>query len=547
MSNKIADYLREHVTGEVSSDARTLDYFATDGSVLTINPKVAVYPQNTQDVRKVLRFCWRLAEKGTILPITARGSGTDQAGGALGDGVILALPAHMNKILSLDSKLGLVTIQPGLNYRSLQNTLNTHGLFLPPHPSSIDYCTIGGSIANNASGVRSVKYGDTRQMVKALDIVLSNGDTISTTRLTKRELAKKKSLNTFEGEIYRQVDNLIHENAQVLDQADPVTTKNSSGYALTQVLHKDGSFDLTPLFVGSQGTLGIVTAAQLQAQPHNLQSTLAMIGFTKIDDLSALSSAALTLEPSSLEVVDKNLLNQVHSLQPNQLRGIIEEPYPNFVLIIEFDDPRDKDRQKKIKKLSKILDELDGTFLMETNDPDEKEQIWKVRNSAAVLMSANFNGRSALPIIEDGCVPPENFAKLISGTYALFNKYNLEVAIWGHAGDANIHIQPMLNLSNLGDRQKAFKLMDAYYGMILELGGTISGEHNDGRLRTPYMKEMYAAEVYEVFAKVKQIFDPYNFLNPGVKFGTTKEDLVLMMRHEFDSAHWKKRLPMSSV
>jgi glycolate oxidase len=191
MSSKIADYLREHLTGEVSSDARTLDYFATDGSVLTITPQVAVYPQNTQDVRKTLRFCWRLAEKGTILPITARGAGTDQAGGALGDGLILTFPAHMNKLLSLDSKNGIVNVQPGLNYRNLQDTLNSHGLFLPPYPSSIDYCTIGGAIANNASGVRTVKYGDTRQMVKALDVVLANGDTITTSRLSKRELAKK--------------------------------------------------------------------------------------------------------------------------------------------------------------------------------------------------------------------------------------------------------------------------------------------------------------------------------------------------------------------
>ena len=547
MSDKIADYLREHVTGEVSSDSKTLDYFSTDGSVLTITPKVAIYPQNTQDVRKVLRFCWRLAEKGTVLPVTARGSGTDQAGGALGDGVIMVFPAHMNKILSLDSKLGIVTIQPGINYRSLQNTLNTHGLFLPPHPSSIDYSTLGGAVANNASGVRSVKYGDTRQMVKALDVVLANGDTISTGRLTKRELGKKKSLNTFEGEIYRQIDNLIHESEQILDQADPQTTKNSTGYALTQVVQKDGSFDLTPLFVGSQGTLGIVTAAQLQAQPHNSQSSLAMIGFTKIDDLAILTNRVLSLEPSAVEVIDKNLLNQVHRLQPNQLAGIIDAPYPNFVLIIEFDDLKERDRARKLKKLNKILEELDGQLIAETTDPEERERIWKVRNSAAVLMSANFKGKVALPIIEDGCVPPENFPKLISGTYALFNKYNLDVAVWGHAGDANIHIQPMLDLSSLGDRQKAFKLMDAYYGMILELGGTISGEHNDGRLRTPYMKEMYPSEVYDVFAKVKQIFDPYNFLNPGVKFGTTKEDLVVMMRHDYDSAHWKKRLPVSSV
>ncbi len=547
MSTKVADYLREHLTGEVSSDLRTLDYFATDGSVLTITPQVVVYPQNTQDVRKTLRFCWRLAEKGTILPVTARGAGTDQAGGALGDGIMLAFPAHMNKLLSLDAKNGIVNVQPGINYRNLQDTLNSHGIFLPPYPSSIDYCTIGGSIANNASGVRTIKYGDTREMVKALDVVLANGDTITTSRLSKRELAKKKSLGTFEGEIYRQIDNLLHENEAILDQADPATTKNSSGYALTQIIEKDGSFDLTPLFVGSQGTLGIVTAAQLQAQPHNPQHQVALFGFTKLDDLVALTSAAVELQPSAVELVDKNLLNQVQILQPNQLKGLLPSTYPNFMLIVEFDDPKEKDRAKKTKKLTKLIQELDGELISQTSNPEEREKIWKIRNSAAVVMGANFKGKAALPLIEDGCVPPENFSKLISATYALFKKFNLDVAVWGHAGDANIHLQPILNLSVLGDRQKAFKLMDAYYGIIQDLGGTISGEHNDGRLRTPYMKAMYPKDVYELFSQVKQIFDPYNFLNPGVKFGTTKEDLVTMMRHEYDSAHWKKHLPMTSL
>lgn len=547
MSNKIAEYLREHISGEVSADSRTLDYFSTDGSVLTVTPQLAVYPDNAQDVRKVLRFCWRLAEKGTILPITARGAGTDQAGGALGDGIILAFPAHMNKLLSLDAKTGVLTVQPGVNYRSVQTALNTHGLFLPPHPSSIDYCTIGGSIANNASGVHSVKYGDTRQMTKALDVVLANGDTISTGRINKRELAKKKSLSTFEGEIYRQLDELIHEVKDALDQSELSTTKNSSGYALSQVSGKDGSFDLTPLFVGSQGTLGVVTTAQLQASVHTTNSTIVMVGLTKLDDLNRLNLDALSLTPAAMEIVDKNLLNQVHKLQPNQLKGLIDEPYPNFILIVEFDDQKDRDREKKVKKFKRFAEDAGASILAETSDLEEKANVWKIRNSAAVLMGEAHSGKSAVPIIEDGCVPPENFTKLISGTYTLFDKYSLDVAIWGHAGDANIHIQPMLNLSVLGDRQKAFKLMDAYYGLVLDLGGTISGEHNDGRLRSPYMKTMYPPQVYEAFARVKQIFDPYNFLNPGVKFGTTKEDLVLMMRHEFDSAHWKKRLPLSSV
>lgn len=545
MSSKIAEYLREHVSGEVTSDSRTLDYFSTDGSVLTLNPRIAVYPKNAQDVRKILRFCWRLAEKGTILPVTARGSGTDQAGGAIGEGVIMSLPAHMNGLLSLDSKTGLVTAQPGINYGSLQSTLKSHGLFLPPYPSSIDYSTIGGAVANNASGVKTVKYGDTRQMVKALDLVLSNGDTISTGRLSKKELAKKKSLSSFEGEIYRQIDELIHEVKDSLSQTEISTTKNSSGYALSQVVHRDGSFDLTPLIVGSQGTLGVVTAVELQAALFSPKSSLIMIGLTKLEDLARLNLNILSLTPSAMELVDKNLVKEVKALQPNQLKGLIEDPCPNFILIVEFDDHKDRDRAKKIKKLKSFAEDVGGVILAETSDQEKSDDIWQVRNSAAIIMGELKGGKAAVPIIEDGCVPPENLPKLISGAYTLFSKHGLDVAVWGHAGDGNIHLQPMLNLAVLGDRQKAFKIMDSYYELVLSLGGTISGEHNDGRLRAPYMKAMYPPQVYEAFARVKQIFDPYNILNPGVKFGTTKEDLVLMMRHEYGSSHWRKRLPVS--
>lgn len=547
MSHKISEYLREHLIGEVSSNPRTLDYFSKDGSILTITPKVIVYPDNVQDIRKTLRFCWRLAEKGTILPVTARGSGTDQAGGALGDGIILVLPAHMNSILSLDSKAKKVTVQPGINYGSLQNTLKTHGLFLPPHPSSIDYSSIGGAISNNASGLRSVKYGDTRHLTRALDVVLANGDTISTGKLSKRDLSKKKSLNNFEGEIYRQLDTLITENSELIYREEVMTSKDTSGYALSQVRTKDGSFDLTPLIVGSQGTLGVVTSAELDVTPHMPNPSMLMIGLSKLEDLADLNLGILDLTPSAVELVDKNLLIQVNALQPNQLRGIIKEPYPNFILLVEFDDAKERDQAKKIKKVKRMVEEIGGDIIADTKDRDERHRIWKTRDSAAIIMGENYKGSSALPIIEDGCVPVENFIKLIAGAYALFKKFNLHAAVWGHAGDANIHLQPMLNLSVLGDRQKAFKLMDAYYGLVLDLGGTISGEHNIGRLRTPYMKQMYTPEMYKILSKVKQIFDPYNFLNPGVRFGTTKEDLVLMMRHEFDSTNWKKRLPMTSA
>ncbi len=544
MSSKLADYLREHLTGEVSIDKCTLDHFSTDGSILKARPKIVVYPQNLRDIRTVLRFSWRMAEKGNKIPITMRGSGTDQAGGAIGDGIILAAPAHLNKITNIDTKLGQVTTEPGVNYRSLQNAIKPNGMLLPSYPSSIDFCTIGGAIANNASGVKGVKYGSTIEMVNALEVVLSNGDTIQTKPLNKKELAKKKSLNTFEGEVYRQIDSLINENAELIANLPSKTTKNSTAYNITRVSPDGKSFDLTPLFVGSQGTLGVISSATLQAVPYTESSTLAVIGFTKLNDLTEVAMQLRELNPSAIEVVDKHLLERVEEINPNTLKGTLQTPYHNFMLLVEFDDAKPREQAIKLKKLTKLLRTYDADLITSTTDREEAIKLWKLRDSAAVIMSHSFNNKSALPIIEDGCVPPEKLGQFIESIYKLFHRFGLEVAVWGHAGDANLHIEPLLDLRSTGDRQNVFKIMDAYYNLVLSLGGTISGEHNDGRLRTPYLQSMYSAEEYSLFAKVKQILDPYNILNPGVKFGTTKEDLVLSMRHEF-TQHWKEQIPTS--
>src|SRR5688572_23376546 len=247
--SKVAHYLQEHLVGEVMTSADARRYFSTDGSILSIPPAVVVYPRSENDVRKVTRFTWQLAERGRVIPVTARGTGTDMAGAALGNGIIVAFPAHMHRILELDDKSGVVTVEPGINYAKLQQTLHTHDRFLPPYPASVEYSTIGGAVANNASGEKSVKYGDTRDFVRSLRVVLANGEIIQTGRLNKRELNKKLGLATFEGEIYRALDALLEESKDIIDKDVRGVTKNAAGYFLSDIKRKDGSFDLTPLFV----------------------------------------------------------------------------------------------------------------------------------------------------------------------------------------------------------------------------------------------------------------------------------------------------------
>lgn len=540
--NKVANYLQEHIVGEVLSSASIRKYFSTDGSVFEITPSMVVYPKNVSDVRKVTRFSWQLSEKGHVLPITARGRGSDQSGAAIGKGIVMVFPAHMNRLLELDTKQRLARVQPGLNYLTLQEAVRTHGLFLPPYPSSIDYATIGGSIANNAAGEKTVKYGDTRKYIEGLEVVLADGELIQTSRLSKRDLNRKKGLTNFEGEVYRQLDGLITDNWDLLQQYanTPGVTKNAAGYALTQVKRRDGSFDLTPLLVGSQGTLGIITEAIVRLESYSPKSTLLVICFEDMAEATNAVTELLKLQPSALEMVDTHLLETIGRISPNRLKGTIDPPYPQIVLLCEFDD--EHKQSAKAKKVEKLLKNYRTSYKV-SEDYEEQQKLWAIRHSAAALMAYADDQTKALPIIEDGIVPRDKMQEYIRGIYAIFDKYHLEVAVWGHAGDANLHMQPFMDLSKLGDRQKIFKIMDDYYELVLGLGGSTSGEHNDGRLRGLYLPKVYGEEVYGLFESVKKIFDPHTMFNPGVKIGVSREELTKCLRHEYSMEHLADHLP----
>lgn len=546
MGSKVAYYLQEHLSGEVVTSADARRYFSTDGSILAITPALVVYPKNENDVRKTARFTWQLAERGRVIPITPRGAGTDQGGAAITSGIILAFTAHMNHLLEFDDKSGVVVAEAGANYGKLQQTLHTHNRFLPTYPASLEYTTVGGAVANNTSGVRGVKYGSTRDFVRSLRVVLANGEVIETGRLNKRDLNKKLGLATFEGEIYRALDALLEENQALLEKLDLPVTRNTAGYGLQYVKAKDGTFDLTPLIVGAQATLGIITEIALETEAYTPATTL-VVGY--FDDVEKAAQAVMALRdlpeiPSAIEMVDDQLLTLVESINSNLLKGVIEKPYPKVVLLVEFDNPSDRTQKRLAKKTRKIMEHLATSHVIET-DPTAQEELWKIRSAAATVVTHNEGNARALPFIEDGIVPPEKFREYVEGIHELFARHRLQAAVWGHAGDANLHIQPLLDLGQVGDRQKVFKMLDEYYQLVMSLGGSTSGEHNDGRIRGAYLQRLYGTEVYQLFQKVKQIFDPYNTLNPGVKVNVTVDAIKPMLRSSFSVDHLYDHLPRS--
>jgi FAD/FMN-containing dehydrogenase len=224
--NKVAHYLQQHLVGEVLTSPDVLKYFSTDESIFEIKPMLVVHPRNENDLRKTARFSWQLAERGRSIPITIKGKGTDQTGASLGNGIILSTPAHMNKVIELDPKSGVVSVETGALVGKLQQTLYTHGRFLPSVSSASEYSTIGGVVANNDAGSDSYKYGPVREFVQGLRVTLANGELIKTGRLSKREFNKKLGLASFEGEIYRQLDGLLVDNAELIAGSQKDVSKN---------------------------------------------------------------------------------------------------------------------------------------------------------------------------------------------------------------------------------------------------------------------------------------------------------------------------------
>lgn len=535
--------LASQISGEVTTSASAREYFSTDGSIFTVKPEIIIYPRNETDVVNTVKFLSWQAQEGKKVSLTARGKGTDQSGAAIGTGAVLVFPSHMKKLVDMN-KNG-ITVQPGMIYGTLQTVLHSHFQFLPPYPASIDFSTIGGAIANNAAGEKSVKYGSTRNWVNGLRVVLSNGDVIETFRLNKKQLRKKQQQADFEGHLYRETDRIISENWSTIQQSKVKVSKNSSGYDIWDVKAADGSFDLSQLFIGSQGTLGIVSEITLNTTSFNPNTMLLAGYFDSLEKASEAVGHLLKLDPSALEVVDKNLLEFLQKNNPQLIEGLVPtDPLPEIVLLCELDDMKSRTIKKKTKQAMSILDH----FAMSTRvaiDHHQQEQLWRIRRGAAAVIWKVDGPKKALPIIEDGIVPTDKLSEFLPEAYALFKKNKVNVAVWGHAGNGHFHIQPFMDLKNLRDRNKVFDLTDEFYDLIKKYGGSNSGEHNDGIMRGVYLKQMYGDEVYRIFEEIKDLFDPLRFLNPGVKIDVTRQDAMVKMRKEYSMKHLDDHMPGS--
>lgn len=543
--SKITQYLNEHILGEVTSVESVRQQFSTDGSILNITPEIVAHPRVTNDIRKIARFTWQLAEKGHVLPMTVRGFGSDQTGAAIGKGVIVSTVAHLNKILyiNMKSKDQFVHVQPGVNLGALNSTLSSHGMMIPVDPLSASYKTVGGALANNISGPMSGQYGQIGDWVKRLEVVLANGDLIETTRISHRELDKKKGLQTFEGEIYRKIDGIIEDNQQLIsDQIDPNGRDNTGYSGIVKVKQRDGSFDLTPLILGSQGTMGIISEAVLKTDFSNDEESVVVAVFS--DDKIARDAASLIAKekPAMLEIIDGRLFDMAKTQgkkYPFNNSGTGDDVAA--VLYISYNDFSDGARRRHVKHTLKKLSKLPASVL--TSEDHQIEQLYAIREVSSTVILPESKEESMPPLLDGASIPAERMEEFLTSLVDFASKHHVILPTHIEALSGIVRTRPTLQLHHVSDKQKTFKLVNDYMELVARHRGSFNVESGEGRLKASASYVQLSTEIQEMFNQIRQVFDPYGTLNPGVKQSSDLRTLVSQLNPDYTMGEFAKYSP----
>jgi FAD/FMN-containing dehydrogenase len=561
--------LRERIAhlikGDVVDDADTIKKYSRDTSIFERAPKVVVFPKDADDVAAVVRFVHEEKSYGEDISIAARSAGTDMTGGPLTDSISLVFTKYMNGIGPIRGNEAVA--EPGAYYRDFEKiTLQSVGKIVASYPASRELCAIGGMVANNSGGELTLRYGKTNDYVRSLETILSDGSRATFKPISMRELDMKEREQTLEGKIYREIHALIEANAGVIEAARPQVSKNSAGYALWNVMparhklgagedRKSGIFDLTQLITGSQGTLAIVTSATLGLVKTKEHRAMLVVFLSDIGILPEIVRRVLKYEPESFESYDDHtfklavrfipqIIGQLGLLKMFRLGlALIPEAWmvatggvPKLVLMAEFaEDNADAALEKAEDARHMLYGLAVRTKLAKSEIAAAK--YWTIRRESFSLLRKNLRGLYACPFIDDLVVKPESYPEFIPALTAVLDQHHLLYTIAGHVGDGNFHIIPLMDLSREKDRKEILELQPKVYALVKKFNGSITGEHNDGIIRTPYLPLMFGDKMVELFGEVKKIFDPLGILNPGKKVGLpgqggTMEDIERsMIRH----------------
>lgn len=484
------------------TDLITRNLYATDASMFRVLPQMVVWPRDISDVHEIVSFA-----RENKIAIGARGAGTGLAGDSLTEGIVIDFAQHMNQIISIDPINKRVVVQPGVVHAQLNQELKKLGLIFGPDPATSNRATIGGMIANNSTGAHSLRYGMSMDWVRRLKVMLGDGTILDLPRLPNGQV---------HNEALQKVMSLLQENAELIELKWPDTPRNRHGYLLKDILQGD-QVELYRLFVGSEGTLGIILEIELEVAVLPKYTQLLCLCFSSRLDAARAADPLLSYHPSAVEIVDSICLNMARS------NPLYEKYFPkqiDSILMVELDGEDLSEIESRRDAI--VLEMLDhrklATSVLIPKDQHEQADIWQMRKLIAGMMNKVPGMYLPIPVIEDVCIHPRFLPQYFEKIEEILSKRGLKFLCFGHAGDGTVHIRPFLNLRSDETYQWLPDVCEEVYRYTMEIKGTISGEHGDGYLRAPFIQLQYG-ELFPVFKQIKQILDPINILNPDKQTG----------------------------
>ena len=496
---------------KVKDDFPTITAYSVDASIYKVVPKAVVTAETEEDIAATVAYAVSAG-----VPITPRAAGTNLTGSAVGEGIILDC-GRMNRILELNVAERWVRVQPGLNLNEFNKKLEPHGLMFGPDPSSRDMCKLGGMLANNSAGPHTLRYGSVKDNVHAIRLHLTTGAWLTAETLADSDPATGVLLAAHPP--LAETLALVRMHTDLIRSRKPKVSKNSTGYNLFGLVDglDQGIVDLPKLFVGSEGTLGVISEATLKLVEKPTATATALIHFKHLADVGQAVFDLLPLTPMALEVMDANTLDLIG----RAAHGVPADAAAT--LLAEFDGSLGLSIAAILERVKAICRQYrlcqDPTIAVEK---EHQEQLWKARNALYPTLYRYDAKKKPINYVDDVVVPADRIAELVQYLSSFFKHQHVNVAIFGHIGNGNAHIVPLLDVSDRHD----FEAMVAGYHeihqtVVTRFGGSICGEHGDGRVRAEFVPKYFGEELYALFKQVKTAFDPRTVLNPGVKISTT--------------------------
>lgn len=532
MGGKLQD-LQQVLDGDIDVSEEVRQGVARDASIFEVMPQGVIAPRSVEDIKRVVAWASKSTREGQPVTFAPRVGGTCMSGGSLTKGYTLDLKKYLNHVGDVDVEGRTVRTQTGAMHLSVETAATHAGLLFAPYTSSRDICGIGGMLGNNASGEKSIKYGPTSDNVVSLRAVLADGNEYEFGPLSRREVAAKKKLPTYEGALYRGITDILRRYKEVIAGDHPRTVKNAAGYQLWDLWDQhEQTFNLARLFIGAQGTLGVITDATLKLVPLAKVSRMIV---TPIGDLSKLPEVVRTsLEhgPVACETFDHYTYELAEKYHPDDANRAHVARGKHMVIISVFEGDDQQRTDVTAGRAKEHLESL-GHETFWIDDPATIESFLLIRRkSFKMLLEHPISNTRAEAFLEDTIVPLERYGEFLTQLEAILAEYNMVYTYAGHIGAGSIRLVPLVDMEAPGAAERIMELETRVNELVLVFGGSISVDHNDGIIRTPYLEKQFGPELYRAMVETKQLFDPLSIFNAGKKVGGTYEDALAAIIRE---------------